>query len=330
MTEQAPLLLREDARLTTVNASNVTTALTHEPLALALMSVFLLCQLGCICLLWQCHSRGRLQTAGQRTVDVEEAVAEQLKKESIKASAKRGAVGGGGGGGNYNSGEVPKSAKKSGKNTRQRVWYLAFEFFIFIRALQSSVAGLAVTVLVQDKLCLNVYRQSADFCRRIGEHNGTLSAVIKYFMECLPVLTWSLFVGSFLDNYRGGTRLLFTLSIVGSLLAGTSYLLNELFFRSWSHYLLLLASATYWITGGQASYMTVTYRYIVMNSGEKLCPLKSMLFQFAIVTGFFLGTFIGGQLLITSSEDDTVPFRTYNYNFALYLVIDLLCLPLAF
>ncbi len=104
-------------------------------------------------------------------------------------------------------------------------------------------------------------------------------------MECLPVLTWSLFVGSFLDNYRGGTRLLFTLSIAGSLLAGISYLLNELFFRSWSHYLLLLASATYWITGGQASYMTVTYRYIVMNSGEQLRPLKFMLFQFAIVTG---------------------------------------------
>ena len=54
--------------------------------------------------------------------------------------------------------------------------YFAFELFIFIRALQSSVAGLAVTVLVQDKLCLNVYRQSADFCRRIGEHNETLLA----------------------------------------------------------------------------------------------------------------------------------------------------------
>lgn len=103
-------------------------------------------------------------------------------------------------------------------------------------------------------------------------------------MECVPVLVWSLFVGSFLDNYRGGTRLHFSISIVGSLLAGTVYLLNEAFFI-WSPYYLLLGSATYWITGGQASYMTVTYRYIVVNSTEKFRPLKFMLFQFAIVTG---------------------------------------------
>ena len=98
------------------------------------MSVFLLCQLGCICLLVGfcyvgqftlsftacCLSGSVIRVGGCKQlangpVDVEEAVAEQLKKESIKASAKRGAVGGGGGGGNYNSGEVPKSVKKSGK-----------------------------------------------------------------------------------------------------------------------------------------------------------------------------------------------------------------------
>lgn len=98
------------------------------------------------------------------------------------------------------------------------------------------------------------------------------------------MLVWSLFVGSFLDNYRGGTKLLFSISIVGSLLAGTIYLLNEAFFI-WSPYYLLLGSATYWITGGQASYMTVTYRYIVVNSSEKFRPLKFMLLQVSVVTG---------------------------------------------
>lgn len=52
--------------------------------------------------------------------------------------------------------------------------YLVFEAFIFIRALQSTVSGLALTVLVQDKICLNGYHQSADFCRRISEHSNEI------------------------------------------------------------------------------------------------------------------------------------------------------------
>ncbi len=141
--------------LTTTNASalNVTTAASkrdnllnliflktpfsslsppaHEPLALALMSVFLVCQLGCICLILGlcyvgqftlsftacCLSGSIIRVGGCKAlasgpVDVEEAVAEQLTKESIKASAKRGAAVAAG---NVNSGDVPKSAKKSGK-----------------------------------------------------------------------------------------------------------------------------------------------------------------------------------------------------------------------
>lgn len=52
--------------------------------------------------------------------------------------------------------------------------YFVFELFIFIRALQSTVSGIALTVLVQDKICLNGYNQSADFCRRISEHSDEI------------------------------------------------------------------------------------------------------------------------------------------------------------
>lgn len=47
--------------------------------------------------------------------------------------------------------------------------FFAFEFFIFLRALQSTVAGIATTLLVQDKICTNRYNQTVAFCVNINQ-----------------------------------------------------------------------------------------------------------------------------------------------------------------
>lgn len=53
--------------------------------------------------------------------------------------------------------------------------FFAFELFIFIRALQSTVSGIAVTLLVQDKICVNRYNQSVHFCQHINEPMETMA-----------------------------------------------------------------------------------------------------------------------------------------------------------
>lgn len=70
--------------------------------------------------------------------------------------------------------------------------------------------------------------------------------------------------------------------------------------------------------------MTVTYRYIVLNSTETFRPIKFVLFQFAIVTGLSLGTYIGGQILHSSPTASMAPFRSYYTNYSVYLAIDLI------
>ncbi len=49
-------------------------------------------------------------------------------------------------------------------------------------------------------------------------------------MECVPMVVWSLFIGSFLDNYKNGTKVVLLAGIVGDLFALIVYTGNVLFY----------------------------------------------------------------------------------------------------
>ena len=56
--------------------------------------------------------------------------------------------------------------------------------------------------------------------------------IFRSALESFPMFIWSLFVGSFLDNYTGATNILLLLNILGNSFTLIIYLINMYFYES--------------------------------------------------------------------------------------------------
>ena len=45
--------------------------------------------------------------------------------------------------------------------------YYLFELFVFFRLLGVSISSIAISILIQDKICIVTYNQTIEFCQNI-------------------------------------------------------------------------------------------------------------------------------------------------------------------
>lgn len=45
--------------------------------------------------------------------------------------------------------------------------YYLFELFVFFRLLAFSISSIAISILIQDKICIVHYNQTSEFCQHI-------------------------------------------------------------------------------------------------------------------------------------------------------------------
>lgn len=220
--------------------------------------------------------------------------------------------------------------------------YFLFEILLILKFVAFLGPVLATGVLVQDKICLVTYHQSAEFCKNLQNPKDTaaeenvkhqiLAESAKYnnyktLVETLPLILWSLLLGPFLDTYPNSTFVIFFISILGDVLAALGNLANVYFYLS-SPYLILLSSVSIWLTGGNMSFTTTAIMFITANSRESSRGIKFVLMEVIIVIGMAGATFISGQFLRTNAEG--VQLRTYHYNYILTLSLDIIAIGLLF
>ena len=56
--------------------------------------------------------------------------------------------------------------------------YFLFEFFLFAKLAGMYVSNIAISMLIQDKICVVNYGQNGHFCQNIHEANGTMEKAV--------------------------------------------------------------------------------------------------------------------------------------------------------
>ena len=83
-------------------------------------------------------------------------------------------------------------------NTLNSREYGLFELFIFIRAGASTVASIAITLLVQNKICINRYNQTRHFC----EHINNLQSVADQTSKQIILKDYIFADSTLFGNYK--------------------------------------------------------------------------------------------------------------------------------
>ena len=129
---------------------------------------------------------------------------------------------------------------------------LKIEPFVLIFVMSANVSEIARVQLIQDKICLNNYNQSRDFCIDLSKirdtnddpdysdetKNKILADVAKLstyiqIISTLPAFFYILFIGPFLDRYINGRRVVLCLGMCGYAGWYSLQLLNAIKFE-WS------------------------------------------------------------------------------------------------
>ncbi|KAH9528385.1 hypothetical protein DERF_002338 [Dermatophagoides farinae] len=211
--------------------------------------------------------------------------------------------------------------------TLRRNNFFLFDVYIVIFLFSYAMEILTINYLVQDKICRIRYNQSKFFCQHIHEDifNGDekitkdhiLSAAALYnnyknIIQAIPMFIWSLFFGSFLDRQTGATRMIFAwMNIIGVLT--TAFYLINIFNFSIDPYYLLLAGISTCLTGSMATFLTVTHRYIIINTDPEYRTIRFTIFQISLLMAISLGSLLGGNLIHSVSDRGEL-LRNYDLN----------------
>lgn len=122
---------------------------------------------------------------------------------------------------------------------------LRVEPFILLYMIGYSLSAMAVSQLVQDKLCRVDYDQSSIFCISINsadfDHGGetiksniikdaTYITLYRTLLSTLPCIIWALFLGPWSDNYVNGRKYIMIVGAIAAALESIILIINASLF----------------------------------------------------------------------------------------------------
>ncbi|KAH7636323.1 hypothetical protein HUG17_10293 [Dermatophagoides farinae] len=212
--------------------------------------------------------------------------------------------------------------------------FFLFDMYIFLTLFTYGIQIITTNLLLQDKICRLHYNQSQFFCQHINEDifegddkiikDRILSSAALFnnysnLIQAIPMFIWSLFFGSFLDRQTGATRMIFAWISLLSVFTAIFYLVN-IFDFSIDPYILLFTGITGYLTGGMATFLTVTHRYMIINTDQEYRTLRFTIFQIYLIVAVSLGSLLGGHLIWLVSDRGEL-LRNYDLNMWIVLAL---------
>ncbi|KPM07658.1 hypothetical protein QR98_0061570 [Sarcoptes scabiei] len=216
---------------------------------------------------------------------------------------------------------------------------LKIEPFVLLYMIGFSLSSMAVSQLVQDKLCRVDYDQSSVFCISINsiyfDHgaetiksdilkDSTYITLYRTLLQTLPCVIWALFLGPWTDKFPKGRKYIMIFGAFTAILESIILIINASFFKLSGYYVLLsfIPSA---LSGGIIAVMMAVYAYCSATSDEFTRSTRFATVEICFYIAYTLltselyfinsaqpiGLFIGGQILGNGNE--TNKNQLYNY-----------------
>lgn len=121
------------------------------------------------------------------------------------------------------------------------------EPFMLLYMFGYSLSGMAVTQLIQDKLCRVDYDQSTQFCISINSQDFDHGAerikssiladaayitLYRTLLSTLPCMIWAVFLGPWSDTYVHGRKLIMIAGAIAAALESFILIINAMDFHS--------------------------------------------------------------------------------------------------
>ena len=124
---------------------------------------------------------------------------------------------------------------------------IVIEPYIFLMCLTIGMSFVPLEQLQQDKICVNEFNQTIDFCLKLSESptsdmklailvRSNKFAQFASMFNWIPALMWCLIVGSICDRYPNTRKPFMIATVFSGLLRDAVLILNVINFYNWGNY----------------------------------------------------------------------------------------------
>ena len=198
--------------------------------------------------------------------------------------------------------------------------YVTIEPYIFFMVLAYSAP---IEQLQQDKLCIQRFHQSIDYCLNVSEsktsemklailsQSNTLSLYATIIYTTFGVI-WCLLIGCLCDKHVK-LRKPFLIMAPGSILFGNILgMFQVVFFNELGIKMIIASHILPSFVGSFQVGLTLSFAYIATHSTEANRALKYFTFNIAYIIALAIGSLVSGQLLGHSSWIRGSEIRNYS------------------
>uniref|UniRef100_T1L0P8 Major facilitator superfamily (MFS) profile domain-containing protein n=2 Tax=Tetranychus urticae TaxID=32264 RepID=T1L0P8_TETUR len=197
---------------------------------------------------------------------------------------------------------------------------MKFDFCVLMIALASMIQVIAVTQLMEDKMCLNHLKLDEQFCSNFtsfpnsNETQTILQAANKFknwqfLVSSIPSLFMSVFVGYWLGNYPKYFKP-FIISVFCGAIIETSLMLVNSFVFTAPWWAILLAYVPYALSGGIFLVYSAVYTSISWGTPKHLVIVRFSVIELFAKTARLGASFLGGHIL---AQDPWISGQRKNY-----------------
>ncbi|XP_015795793.1 uncharacterized protein LOC107372144 [Tetranychus urticae] len=199
------------------------------------------------------------------------------------------------------------------KITSKEVWELSkllrIDVFFFLAILSSSLPGIALNQLMQDKYCINKYSQNESVCLNLEtagpEFDAVKNGVLKdtttlkmniTLMTTIPAILLSLILGYWMDKYPGHLRYLLGVAPLAKICQHVMIIHQCLHFEMvadsllWAHLVPVLTGSGIIVTIG-------TYTYVTRKTPAKFRAVRFTILEIGLFATMPIANLLGGGLL---------------------------------
>ncbi|CAG2103819.1 unnamed protein product [Medioppia subpectinata] len=173
----------------------------------------------------------------------------------------------------------------------------------------SNIRSTPLDLLIQDKLCVNEYNQTRDFCRNLPSINTshpnyhyksqTLADAVQYnsyqsIIQNVPGIIWALFLGAWIDRYNHGRKAIFIIGSATQCLEALMNLLNAYYFNSDVRW-VLLSFVPYILSGAMTG--ATAYSYVAATTPPHLTAIRMTILETTVALGHLVANLLYGRLI---------------------------------
>ncbi|KAJ6641494.1 Solute carrier family 46 member 3 [Pseudolycoriella hygida] len=219
---------------------------------------------------------------------------------------------------------------------------LRVEPFTFAMLFQFGLRALPSFLLIQDKICLQWYNTTYDYCRdlpsiqyetsgpgfyktRILSDTIQMATYVSY-VQLFPNLVCGLFVGAWIDQFNKGRKWLLIVFSVAEMMENLILIYLTYNFDATPYLNVFTTVPTLLLSGGQIGPRVAVTHYMTSTTPPKLLAIRFMIFELCLMLALPIGSALAGYIIVKDPAFFTGQTRNYAVIYILSFAVDFVCL----